>query len=352
MSQTRADFIVIGSTPLARLVAGLLASVHGKSVVFSGESQSAYRLPRGIDLSVASITRPQTWSLLKTLVPESLKLVSRVGGRGAWSRVDPVLFAERPTGREALAHIRHMAQAFGHAVEPVANVGVGREGIVLRDAALLHRAVLESGLDRWLEQHEVRRVMSKDGLTIHRDGRAELLSGEDRIDIGQSVLADDRALLDHIPTSAWPTLLTRRIASTILTEPVKLIAAPVLLQVDTGQMLLQSPTRGITAIGPGPLDDFAARLATLLGQERAFRQAGQSRHEMVVSADNAPAVGRLAGTGPDVLVGFGPTGAFFAPALARWLCGVATEAESAWLGERLVDRVQSPSAVAEVGVLP
>lgn len=352
MSRIEADFIIIGSTPLARLLAGLLASVHGKSVVFLGESQSGYRLPRGLDLSITPMTRPQSWALLKTLVPETLKLVSRIGGRGAWSRVDPILFAERPMGREALAHVRHMAQAFGHGVEPVSSVGAGREGIVFRDAALLHRPALELGLDRWLEQSNVRRATSQDRLTIHPDGSAELISGDDQIEIGQSVLADDRALLAHIPSSAWPSLLSRRVASTIITEPTKPIAAPVLLQVETGQMLMQSPTRGITAIGPGVLDGFAARLATLLGQERAFRHAGQSRHDMVTTADNAPAVGRLAGPGPDVLAGFGPSGAFFAPAIARWLCGAATDAENTWLGERLVDRQHASSPVADVGPLP
>lgn len=352
MNRIVADFLIIGSTPLARLLAGLLASSHGRSVVFLGESQSAYRLPRGIDLSVAPITRPQSWAVLRTLVPETLKLVSGIAGRRAWSRVDPIFFAERPMGCEALAHIRHMAQAFGHAVEPVASVGTGREGIVLRDAALLHRPALESGLDRWLEQRGVRRATPQDSLTIHPDGSAELRSGEERIEIAQSVLADDQAIIDHIPASAWPSLLSRRAACTIITEPTKPIAAPVLLQVDTGQTLTQAPTRGITAIGPGALDGFAARLATLLGQERAFRQAGQARHDMVVTADNAPAVGRLTGPGPDVLAGFGPSGAFFAPALARWLCGVATDAENTWLGERLVDRPHAPSGVAEVGPLP
>ena len=72
MTEAHADFVVVGSTPLARLVAGLLASVHGKTVVFSGESQSGYRLPRGLDLSVAPITRPETWALLKAVLPESL----------------------------------------------------------------------------------------------------------------------------------------------------------------------------------------------------------------------------------------------------------------------------------------
>ena len=69
----------------------------------------------------------------------------------------------------------------------------------------------------------------------------------------------------------------------------------------------------------------------------------------MITADAAPAVGRLHGTGPDVLAGLGPIGAFLAPAIARWLCGVAVPAENTWLGARLVDREAVGSPVAEFG---
>ena len=352
MSQTRADFVIVGSTPLARLVAGLLASAHGKSVIFTGESQSAYRLPRGVDLSVAAITRPETWDMLKPLVPETLKLISRIGGRSARSHVDPILFAETEPGKIALAHIRQMALAFGHAAEPIGEkaLGQGRDGIILRDAVLLHRPALEPSLDHWLEQHRVRRLGPAETLTIKSDGSAELISGDERVEIGQSVLADDMALLHHIPVAQWPSLLRRQLTSTIFTEPTRAIAAPVMLQLDSGLTLVQQPNRGITAMGPGSIDAFAARLGVLLGGERKFRQAGQSSYESIITSDAAPAVGRLGGVGTDILAGLGPTGAFFAPAIARWLAGVASPVENAWFAARLVDRNSASALVADVGV--
>lgn len=351
MSEARADFVIVGSTPLARLVAGLLASAHGKAVVFSGESQSGYRLPRAVDLSVAPITRPESWALLKAGLPEALKLISRIGGRRAWSRIDPIFFSEMPGGKEALAHIRHMALAFGHAAElvPSSALGMGRDGLLLRDAVLLHRPTLEAGLDRWLEQHKVRRLLDGDALTVHVDGSAELVSGEDRVEIGQAVLADDAAILAHLPKALWPSLLARRVHSTIATEPTRPMAAALMHRLDTGLTLVQQAERGIAAIGPGAIDPFAAALGVLLGREREFRQAGQSSYEAVVTSDAAPAVGRLGGSGPDVLAGLGPTGAFLAPVIARWLCGVAAPAENAWLGARLVDRKAAASPVAEFG---
>lgn len=351
MTETQADFAIVGSTPLARLVAGLLASVHGKSVVFVGESQSGYRLPRGVDLSLGPLTRPQTWALLKATTPETLRLLTRIGGRSAWSRVDPLLFSEADAGKEAIAHIRHMALAFGHAAEPVgaATIGAGRDGLMLRDAVLLHRPVLETGLDRWLDQSGVQRQQDNDTMEVRNDGSARLVAGETIIEIRQMVLADDAALLQQLLPMQWPNLLVRQIASTIVTEPTRAIAAPVMLQLDSDLTLVQRVGRGITAMGPGQIDPFSATLGALLGRQREFRQAGQSSYDRVITRDGAPAVGRIGGTGADVLAGFGPIGAFLAPAIARWLCGVATADENAWFGARLVDRRDQSAPVAEVG---
>lgn len=354
MSETRADFVIVGSTPLARLVAGLLATAHGKTVVFSGESQSGYRLPRGIDLSVAPITRPESWALLKASLPEALKLLSRLGRRGVWSRVDPILFSQVPSGIEALSHIRHMALAFGYAAErvPDTTIGANRDGLLLRDAVLLHRPTLEVALDQWLQRAGVRRVAEHEQLTVRPDGSAELQTGEQRLDIGQTVLADDPAIIDHVQVAQWPALLTRHLTSTIFTEPTRPIGAPVMHWLDTGLTLVQQAGQGIAAIGPGAIDPFAATLGMLLGTEREFRQAGQSSYETLVTADAGPAVGRVRGSGPDVLAGLGPSGAFLAPAIARWLCGKASPDEATWLGARLVDRKPARSTVAEFGATP
>lgn len=351
MTDQRADFAVLGATPQARLIAGLLASTHGKSVVFGGESQAAYRLPRGVDLSVGAITRPETWALLGDSVNETIKLVGRVGKRRSWSRLDPIFFADGAAGREALAHVRHMASAFGLAAEQVPGnlLGAGREGIVLRDAAMLHGTALEPALDRWLDQLNVRRLDGDSPITLRADGSAEHVLGNDRIEIGQTVLADDAAILAHVPATTWPALLRRQTASTILTEPTEPIAAPIMYQLDSGLVLTQHGDRGIVALGPGAIGEFSAALSALLGRQRAFRQAGQASYTRLITADGAPAVGRVGGTGPDVLAGFGSIGAFLAPAIARWLCGVAEPTERDWLGARLIDRAALGSVVADVG---
>lgn len=351
MTEAPFDFAIIGSTPLARILAGLLATRHGKRVVFAGQGQAGYRLPRAIDLSVGPLTRPETWALLQASLPETRKLITRIAGRQAWTRVDPILFADEAPGKEALAHVRYMALGFGHGVElvPESAIGTGRHGLLLRDAVLLHRSTLEPALDLWLDRADVHLLGHKETLSLRADGSAELVAGEARIEIGQTILADDEAILLHLVTEQWPALLAQRTSTTIFTEPTRPIVAPVMCQIDDGITLVQRQDRGVTALGPGSVDGLAGRLSVLLGDDRDFRQAGQCDYQGLGTLDGAPAVGRVGGTGPDILAGFGPKGLFLAPAIARWLVGEARQSEEAWLAARLVTREPDGSIVAEAG---
>ena len=339
MSATEFDFAVFGSSPLPQLLAGLLAAQHGRSVVLIGESQAGYRLPRGIDLSVAPLTRPDSWVLLTSLVPETTRLLSRIGGRAAWGRVDPIFFAQGRAHGEALSHVSHMAQGFGLAADPVSatQLGADRRGVVLRDAIRINRPVLETGLDRWLERAGVRRI-GPQKVDIAADGSAAVISGGLAYAARQAVLADDDAIMAWLPLRQWPGQLQRRHCASILTTPTRALAASVMLELDSGAVLTQQAEGGIAAFGPGDLAAFSDHLQTLLGQERQVEQAGQTGFQMLETADGAPALGRVAGVGADVVAGFGAIGAFLAPALARWIAGQASPIESTWFEARLVNR--------------
>lgn len=350
MSQINIDFAVIGATPLARLLTGQLATAHGKSVILVGQSQSAYRLPRALDLSVAAITRPESWALLTAGTPETLKLLSRIGGRGTWFRVDPILFARGAAEKEALAHIRHMAAAYGVSVErvPRPDLPSGDEGIVLRDAVQLHRPALESALDAWLDKNGVTRVAAPTLVAPNDHGGAEIHHENRQYSASQLILADDEALLEHVSPADWPSLLQIREAATILAEPTPALPAAVMQLIDNGTILAQSAARGVVGLGTGELEDFASEFKALIGADRPFVQAGQARYRRVLTKDGAPAVGRLGQTGSTVLAGLGLGGAFLAPTLGRWLCGAASDAENAWLNARVVSRDTS-SAVTDFG---
>src|SRR4051812_34558615 len=73
------DYLIIGSTPLAGLVAGQLQREHGKRVCLVAEPYSAFGLERRFDLSIDLVTRPETLALLKRLAGETQKLIGTIG---------------------------------------------------------------------------------------------------------------------------------------------------------------------------------------------------------------------------------------------------------------------------------
>lgn len=348
MSEAEFDFAVFGATPLAHLLAGLLATAHGRKVMLVGEGQAGYRLIRGIDLSVAPMTRPESWAMLGHSVPEAARLISRIAGRSGLSRVDPIFFAEGRQDSEALSHMRHMALGFGIAAEPAAPslLGEGRAGLVLRDAMRINRPALEHGLDRWLQQGSVLRLVPQ-SVSIGLDGPARVVADGVTYLARQAILADDEALMTWLPLKQWPTLLRRTGFASILTTPTRPLAASVMLELNSGVFLTQQAEGGIAGFGPGDLAHFSAHLQALLGRDRQVEQAGQTSFHGLMTLDGAPTFGRVAGVGADVVAGLGCAGAFVAPALARWLAGAASPSEAAWFGGRLINRSGKAAPVGD-----
>lgn len=348
MTEPETDHVVIGSSLMARLVAGLLATCHGRRVTLAGESQAGYRLARNLDLSVAAMTRPESWSMLKDGVPETLRLIGRIAGRAAWQHVDPIFFARHAGDVEALYHIRHMANGFGMHAEPASSsaLGGGRSGIILRDAVLLQSTNLEPALDRWLTESGVRTVRPS-RITVQTDGSALLVADGTETLARHAILADADAIIAYLPLPQWPTLLRRIRASTVLTCPRQALAGKVMMEMDSGALLHQQAEGGALGIGRGDLARFSGQLQSLLDGQGPVEQVGQTSYHRLETQDGAPAVGRVGGVGADVIAAIELYGAFLAPALARWYAGQSSAKESVWFGNRLITRGVDASSVAE-----
>lgn len=348
MTNNIADFAIIGSTPLAHLLAGLLSSAHGRRAILINQWQPSQRLPRSIDLSVAPITRPESWALFGEGIAEVVKLLGRIAGRGAFSHVDPIIFADDSRAIEALSHMRHMALGFGMAAEPTppSLLGDGRIGVTIRDALTLNRAVCAPNIDAWLKKSGVERPPFEK-IEIADDGSATLHADGISYWAGQTILADDEAILELLPQSQWPEILVPHAAATILTAPARLLAAPVMMEIQSGLTLLKQDEGGVAAIGMENMAAFSARVQGLLGQNGPIEQIGQTAFRTIATRDGAPALGRIGGVGADVIAGMGQTGLFMVPALARWLCDASTSAEARWFGARLVTRTDADTSVTE-----
>ncbi|MCR6634005.1 hypothetical protein [Devosia sp.] len=348
MTDTQVDFAVFGSSPLAGLVAGLLASRHKRRVVMVGDAQARYRLPRTLDISVAPVTRPETWALLTAALPDISKLITRIGGRQALRRVDPIFFADGLAAREALGHFSHMARAHGMILEtvPPAKIGADRAALRINDAVTIHRPGFGPALETWLGELGVRRF-GPEAATMAPGGATAIKADDEVLVARRAILVDDSSILHALPGWQWPAQLLRRPHATVLTASSRHLAGPIMVQLDSGTILVQHEEGGMAAMGPGNLGSFSGQLATLLAEAGQLQQVGQVGYEILSPSDGAPLLGPVTADGPLILTGLGPIGAFMAPILARWLAGEASSDETEWCEARRADKRGLGSSVAE-----
>lgn len=347
------DYLVVGSTPLAGLLAGLLAIEHKRHVCLVGEPFSPFRLQRSIDVSVAPVTRPETLALLKRVAAETTKLVNG-WGKGLVSRVDPLFVAETPDGIAALGHFRHLAIALGYAVEPVADRNIA-EGLMLRvrDQQMLAHGRLEPALEAWLTQHEVRHLdRAETELTIRKDGTARIVHDGRGVEAQQVILAGDDAVLEHLPEEARDRSLEAVPGSALLLEAGKPLPAPYVSFLDRGVVLGQDGKVSVSALVTGDPATARARLGSAAGKAGALRLAGETVVGALHTTDGAPYIGQARGQKTNVIAGLGPTAAFLAPALARHFAEVSPADEAQWFAARGATRGNQRLQAADYAPVP
>lgn len=344
------DFAIFGSSPTALLLGGLLATTHRKSVCLIGEAWSPWPLPRRFDAGFVVATRPQAWALLRAGSHETVKIINGIG-KGLVEHVDPVLVAETPQSLEAIAHMRSVATGTGYAMERVADRTLVEPAAAwrLRDIPALIHGKAEPAISSWLDKSGARRWRAQDGdIAIRRDGTVKIRSFGREFDADQAVLADDAAILQWLPEAARERLRLVP-ARTVLTEPAKPIAAPIVRYLDRRVTLNQRGRSGVTAIATGA-DESSARIGSVLAPQAPLPRAGDVNHTHVETGDGAPLVAYGTGTKTRVIAGFGDAGVFFAPALARFLSGTATEAETAFFAAHDSGRGNARQQVADFSV--
>ena len=329
------DHLIIGSTALAGFVAGQLKREHGKRVCLVAEPYSSFGLERRFDCSIEPITRPETLLLLKRLVPETLKLIGTMG-RNLTDKVDPLFVAESPASAAALGHCLHLAQLLELPVERVADRSIA-EGTLLkvRGQHLIAHHRFAPALESWLDAAEVRRLDPDDtNVTLRKDGTARIAAAGIEAEAAQVLLADDAAVLAHLPPDAWDRAIVRATSTALLLQPARPAPVPFSLWLDRRMALRQEPKGSLAATLGGERDTVEARVASATQRALPLRRAGEARSDSLATSDGAPLVAPARGIKVTHLAGFGLTGAFFAPALARHLAGVASADEAAWFAAR------------------
>ncbi|MDB5540985.1 MAG: hypothetical protein JWQ89_2712 [Devosia sp.] len=347
------DHLIVGSTPLAGLLAGLLAIEHNKRVCLVGEPFSPFRLQRSIDLSIAPVTRPETLILLRRVAAETTRLVNG-WGKGLVSRVDPLFVAETPQSIAALGHFRHLAVALGYAVETVVDRALAAGLIVrVRDIQMLGHGRVEPALETWLTRHEVRQLdHAETALAIRKDGTARLTNGDRSIEAGHVILAGDDAILAHLAPDALDRSLETVPGSALLLEAARPLPAPCVSFLDRGIVLAQDGKVGVSALVTGDPATARARLGSATAKSAPLRLAGETVTGTLRTTDGAPFIGLARGLKTTIIAGLGPAAAFLAPALARHIAGVSPPDEAAWFAARGPTRGNIRLQAADYSAVP
>jgi hypothetical protein len=305
------DFAVFGASPLAALLCGLLAHRHGKLVLRVADPAPRQRLPRGIDIALPLATRPASWRLLGHAAAETEALLGQIDGQDRFDRTDVTFVADLPETATALAHLTHIAAAYG------VN---GHDGLFRGVPRLLGEVDLTFSD---VQTVEAGRVALRPG-----GAGAELMLDGEKLAVGQLVLADDAAILNLVPEAERPLLQAEATMAT-LTAPAKRLAAPVMRYLDRGVTLMQKPDLSVLALVSGQAD-ADARLASCLAGPFPLQRRATAHYHRLVTIDGAPLIGRLASSGLIVIAGLGDSAGFFAPPLARLLTGGPIDEEDAW----------------------
>ncbi|MCS6760775.1 MAG: hypothetical protein MO846_01265 [Candidatus Devosia symbiotica] len=262
--------------------------------------------------------------------------------------LDPIQLATQAEGKQRLGDMRDMTAAYGLVVEctPLNYLGKNRDGVV----CAARSCCIGTCWNRHWTIGWRRPAFAALVWTRRSDGRSKCVLADEIIEIGQTILAYDSAILSHLSETMWPALLQRQVASSILTTPGALLAAPVIYPLNSGIMLNQRPGLGVMAYGiehDGSVVRATGRhprQAKILAACRLILLSAPDHQRWRADPRTGPA-----GTGPDVLAGFGMIGAFMASAIARWLSGKDSEAENAWFGACLLDRNGNDGPVSDIG---
>lgn len=309
---------------------------------------SGQRLPRALAHGLAFSARPATWHLLSRGWHETADLVQALGGTRSLAFHDLTFVTERPQTTAAFDHLAHLAMAFGIGGERIPDGGRVRH--VFGRLARLDAVALEAAVAPRLDAMGVAVAdFDEASLVPGSDGRVHLRLAGSAQAFGQVVFADDAALLELMGGDRLPAPLGAEPALATLTAPARPLPSPTLVFPDRGVTLVSRPGGAVLALVDGP-DDAATRLGSVLPGPFPLKRLATSRFHRVVTADGAPVIGPVEPAGVVVLAGLGAAGAFFAPALARWLTGETRSAEADWFGAHAS---QAPrQALADLGAWP
>lgn len=341
MTEQSKTIAVVGASPFAWLLAGLLAADHSRAIVLLSPAPNPHSLQSIPSLSLAPFTRPELWSLLRANTRPTVRRLARLAP-GIAERIDLRLSAQSADAAIALNHMYRTAEGFRFPVDPPVRSG-SATALTLRDVRLFNPTPLLSVAGRWLASSNVAVLNSVGALKLKRDGSATF--GATAID--QVVLADDGAILDWLDPEEIAHFARVETWVGIETAPQRHARHRAGIDLDTGAIFAQS---GDGIVRATARDDDARgleRIASAFHSDPAPRLAALTHFSRLLTHDGAPAIGPTRRGRLFVVAGLGVLDVVLAPLLAAIISESASGVETEWAAAHGAERRQPRREIAE-----
>jgi len=167
------------------------------------------------------------------------------------------------------------------------------------------------------------------------------------IEMDRFILADEASILAHGRNEDINRLFMPIQASSIVTAPAGQNKEKFILNPEYNFCATSNPDGGYKVLADAPVDKFGALLAHFVDPNPEFYLQGKAVFNTLKSRDGAPIVGSVTPSSPWLLGGLGNYAIFLTPAIARYICDVATDSEQEYFTAHTASKNRKPHAIAD-----
>ncbi|MCF6344592.1 MAG: hypothetical protein L3J15_07985 [Devosiaceae bacterium] len=329
------EFAIIGNTPMAALLACSLSKIYGRETALIGQFAHSLLPSHGFDISVDIITQPQTWRLIKENISPFEDLLKDFSNEAAYEKIDPLFIVRSQKSANALNHARNVAGLYGFSIEKQELTKGVMQSIQFRDAIRIKQRSMFAGLDDWLSRNNVKHLGTNNiELKRSASGGTKIISLKEVIISKFIIFVGDEAILNYMPQKDIGNNFFKTTTNALMLEPVKKLKSSTIINIDSNSILFQHTNGAIDCTSRDDFTDIYNIISNDGGNNRQIRLAGKAQFSSLISKDGAGVFGSLSGAKLSYIGGFGTSGAFLTPAMARILVGKGNDFENEYFAKR------------------
>ena len=344
MSTEQFDFAVAGNSAFAALLALAMARYANARICLIGQVPTPMQVNGDLALAPCPTSRPD---LLERAMAGTTDLRALLTGPGdpLLRRANITFVASTGPGRAAAGHARHLMASFGIVTALLPQTS-GHTGFTAEGIWMLRTRPLFASLAARLEAAGVVAAGRAANLRLGEDGVR--FAYQDQIAEAKMLIVTDAETVGSL--TPLPEGVATATRTAVLTDPVPALAGRVTLDIESGGRLIGRSDGRIEALVPaGNSAKIVDWLGSFLPEGIEARIIARSKRKLLLSRDGAPLIATLPQRAARLAIGFGASGAFLAPALARFLTDQARPEEATWFGAHDADAGRTD--VADIGMI-